>query len=150
MPASYSNWQEKYIPEPNSGCWIWLGAVSKWGYGVVYPCGRIGKQHRAHRLMYELHYGPIPKRLFVCHHCDNGLCVNPNHLFVGTHKDNMQDMVRKKRQCRTNRPAARLTIEQVLAIRASTENRAILAKRYSVGENHISKIRSGRVWRASI
>lgn len=78
---------------PNS-CWIWTGASSK-GYGVFKSKDKTGS---AHRYSYELHKGQIPSGLFVCHHCDNPICVNPAHLFLGTASDNMQDKLKKQRQ----------------------------------------------------
>lgn len=87
---------EKFVmPEPMSGCWLWDGAVNDKGYGQI-GMGR-GSAKYAHRVSYELHKGKIPKGLHICHHCDNPICVNPNYLFAGTRKDNMQDMIMKGR-----------------------------------------------------
>lgn len=83
---------ERAIPEPNSGCYLWEGAVGDTGYGVI---RREGKNYRAHRYMWRLVYGHIPDNILVCHSCDVKSCVNPAHLFLGTHDDNMADMMQK-------------------------------------------------------
>jgi len=91
------------MPEPNSGCWLWCGEVNPKGYGRVTLVlnGRTGRgaarRLMAHRLSYEQHKGPIPAGLLVLHRCDNPPCVNPGHLFVGTARDNLHDMIRKGR-----------------------------------------------------
>lgn len=86
-----------YIPEPNTGCWLWLG-VERNGYGTytVRANGR-KKMHSAHRFAWERVHGPIPKGLFACHRCDTPGCVNPDHIFLGTPRDNFEDMRRKRR-----------------------------------------------------
>ena len=87
-----SGWQDRVIPEPNSGCWLWEGAQTTGGYGLV---GRNGKLVYVHRLAWETTHGPIPKGLDVCHRCDVPACVNVGHLFLGTARDNALDMVTK-------------------------------------------------------
>jgi hypothetical protein len=82
-----------------NGCWEWALYIDKRGYGELkMPGTRVNK--RAHRVAYEARFGDIPKGLFVCHKCDNPKCVNPDHLFVGTHQDNMDDMMKKNRHAR--------------------------------------------------
>lgn len=81
----------------DAGCWNWLGATAA-GYGVI--ATERGRQENAHRFSYRAHVGPIPDGAYVCHRCDNKLCVRPDHLFVGTAKDNMRDAVSKGRQAR--------------------------------------------------
>lgn len=78
------------------GCWSWTGAKDKNGYGTFSPSATTGPL-RAHRFSWEIHRGGIPTGLCVCHHCDNPECTNPEHLFVGTNKDNMEDKTRKGR-----------------------------------------------------
>lgn len=82
--------------EKGPGCWLWTGAKNSRGYGQT-ASGLKGKSKLAHRASYEHFYGPIPDGLYVLHRCDVPHCVNPQHLFVGTAADNMQDAVRKGR-----------------------------------------------------
>ena len=80
------------LVQKGDGCWEWLGGCDSKGYGRVW---RNGRRQGAHRVAYELTHGPIEKGKYACHHCDNKTCVKPDHIFIGTQKDNMQDWTRK-------------------------------------------------------
>lgn len=85
------------IPEPNSGCQLWVGAVSRHGYGCL--TWRM-KRLAAHRAAYECAFGPIPVGMVVCHKCDVPACINPAHLKLGTQRQNIHDMIAKGRHPR--------------------------------------------------
>ena len=126
-------------------CWEWRGCTDRKGYGRIKHGGNIP----AHRVAWELAHGRIPSGLLVCHACDNRLCVNPAHLFLGTIADNNRDMAAKGRAARQRGEAngrARLTRDQVALIRATTGPVGRVAERYGVGETTVRDIRSGRAW----
>lgn len=135
---------ERFMPEPMSGCWLWTGAATK-GYGIITHGGRITK---AHRVSYELHRGPIPPGLFVCHRCDNPGCVNPDHLFLGTIADNNADKMAKGRQrCGEATNLAKLTAAQVLEIRASNLPRLKIAATFGISRSCVQQIRRRSLWK---
>jgi hypothetical protein len=83
--------------ERGPGCWIWVGTCDRRGYGAFYFYERPRRQVAAHRFVWELHHGPIPAGMQVCHACDTPPCCNPDHLWLGTAKDNSDDKIRKGR-----------------------------------------------------
>lgn len=136
-------------PIPFSGCWIWDRGTNGRGYGWLrHP----SLTSTAHRISYQVANNIIlPRHIDVCHSCDIRLCVNPDHLFAGTRKDNMQDCVRKGRlrppKLRGDKcPASKLTSNQVLEIRASSEKYKILAIRYGVTVRTIAGIKTRETW----
>lgn len=136
---------ERYSPEPNSGCWLWTGTISvSGGYGII---SYKGKVFRAHVVSYEACNGPVPQGLCVCHKCDVPSCINPSHLFLGTHKDNMDDRDRKGRTPRGEKSAtSKLTEKQVLLIKKSNDRRLDLAAKFNVTPSNIGAIRRGKSW----
>ncbi len=116
---------EKYfIPEPNTGCWLWTGSLTSTGYGQIGLGSKTDgtrKPHKAHRVAYELYVGKIPHGMGVLHRCDTPLCVNPQHLFLGTQKDNSQDMGRKGRSAVQRHPEI---------VRGEANGRAVLTEPY--------------------
>lgn len=127
-------------------CWPWTASTNQYGYGRLQGAAR-GAKVAAHRLSYEIHKGAAGD-LCVLHHCDNPRCVNPRHLFLGTHADNCEDKVAKGRQPRgEGLPFSRLTEADVRAIRASNEKGRDLAKRYGVAPATITRVRRGHLWR---
>lgn len=129
-------------PEPNSGCWLWDGAWNSEGYGQL---GVMGKRVGAYRVSYEIFRGEIPRGFLVRHKCDVRCCVNPDHLLLGTDKDNMDD-----RSAR-GRAFSKLTNEQVVVIKAElfAAKRGVgarLAQQYGVTPSVISEIRNSIAW----
>ena len=157
--TKYTSDYERFMVKVNKdpcGCWLWAAAQHKSStqkYLVYGAFGYQGKKQTAHRVSWMLHNGPIPNGLYVCHSCDTPLCVNPEHLWLGTHKDNMKDAANKKRTvCNfkplkgTKHPNARLTEKDALEIKHSPLKNVELAKLFKVSTSTISEIKSGRKW----
>jgi len=138
--------EEKHVPEPNPGCWLWKAHINTGGYGVF---GHKGGPKTAHRVSYELHIGEIPDGLCVLHHCDIPNCVNPDHLFLGTQADNMADMYAKGRRPRPvgeAHPGAVLNNAKVINIRTSNKTIKELADKYGVRLGTIYNVLSRVSW----
>jgi len=144
-----SSFESRLIPEPNSGCWLWLG-MRQTGklYGIF--CWK-NKSMKAHRASWEIYKGPIPLGICVCHKCDIPQCVNPDHLFLGPQIDNIRDRHIKGRT-RTaigeRQHLAKLTTEIVLGIRASSGHTLEeLGQKYGVNKTTIGRVLSRQTWR---
>ena len=150
MQTLQERFEDKYIPEPNSGCFLWTASCRPNGYGqFVKDTSKTPprKVDYAHRVSWEIYKGKIPDGLHVLHKCDMPCCVNPDHLFVGTHVENVADAKRKGRMASAKNglhTGVKLTAEQVMEIRNSGDRGFILAKRYGVKQTHICAIRKGR------
>lgn len=135
-------------------CWLWQGATNNHGYGLIKQPLR-SNQLLAHRVSYVIHFGPLPEGVCALHRCDNPPCVNPDHLFDGTKKDNTQDMISKGRNCcpkGEQHPKAKLTTEDVIQIRAFYPKRRYgdvrrMAAIFGVTTRQIHLVATGANWK---
>lgn len=139
---------EKYVIKQD-GCWDWKGITEHTGYAKL----GIRPPIKAHRASWIIHKGEIPKGLVVCHSCDNRKCTNPNHLWIGTHKENIQDRIKKGR-CNTPK-GTQLKVSKINEIEAK-EIKILLKKgltcaeisrQYEVNGKLISRIKNGETWK---
>lgn len=153
---------EKVSLKTDKHCWEWRAAKKKEGYGFFGVGCRWDKTKRkmlAHRVSYEIFVGPIPSGMFVCHHCDNPSCVNPDHLFVGTCQDNLRDMTEKGRRAKPPRPpnllgdlhpSAKLSYPKAKQIRreyfAGGVSQKDLGKKFKVSQTTIWKVVRDKRW----
>ncbi len=138
------------IPRPNKYCIVYLGSLSKDGYGIF---GINKKSYPAHRISYELFVGKIPKNMMVLHKCDNPKCVAPQHLFLGTHLDNMKDMVAKKRNASNKgekHGCSKLLEKDVIKIKKLLDKgikRRIIAEMFKISSATVYDIKYKRSWK---
>ena len=147
----------RYVQPSGEGCWHWQGAVNEQGYGVIGRAGRGTGNVKAHRLAYEIATGLRLRRdQLVCHHCDNPRCVNPAHLFIGTHRDNSHDCWSKGRasppprlQGSKNR-SAKLDeglIPEVFRLRSLGLTTYQIADVFGIGRSAICDVLKRKTWR---
>jgi len=147
IPITTERIEDRVEKIPKAGCWVWMGTTTVRGYGQIISNAR---KHYAHRASYEAFIGPIPEGMNVCHTCDNVYCVNPAHLFLGTQKQNLEDMAKKKRSTwGINNPRAKLDIDDVKNIKhllLTKMSETSIAKQYNVSRQTINNIKNGKVW----
>src|SRR6202035_1883893 len=150
IPLEHRFWNEV---QKSDHCWTWTGPLTSKGYGkIAVKLHGVWSPILVHRLSYELEYGPIPHNLMVCHHCDNPCCVRPDHLFLGTNDDNIQDKLDKGRQTKgTTVPSSKVTEEQVTEIRkryiAGGITKTALAHEYGLGKPAMGDILNRVTWK---
>jgi hypothetical protein len=149
--TALERFEEKYSVS-ESGCWEWEAGLDGKGYGKFGV--ETSKSIFAHRWSYEHFIGPIPEGFFICHKCDNPKCVNPDHLFAGTHQDNMDDMARKGRARSGNvgesHHRAILSASDVRLMRALHRDGASmysLSKRFGIGYTTAKHAIKGKTWK---
>lgn len=129
------------VSKQENGCWLWTAAKNGHGYGS-FRISIKDKNKIAHRYSFELVNGPIPVGMILCHSCDVTSCVNPDHLFLGTHKDNAIDRNKKGR----GKCFRKLTDNDVKIIKSSTISQSKLSKQFGVSRRTIASIQYGETW----
>jgi len=149
VPWKQRLWSRTTVSE--SGCLLWDGSTNACGYGNLTKHPQVGTL--AHRIAWFLAFGPIPEGQCVCHRCDTPACINPIHLFLGSHADNMADMVNKGRAHKMrgeSSPRARLTADQVREIRrlyAKGETQVALSEAFDTPQTNVSRIVRREAWK---
>jgi hypothetical protein len=136
--------------EVSDECWLWKGGKDSDGYGSMRSEVDGVKFDRAHRFSYAYFNGPIAKGLCVCHSCDNPSCVNPEHLFLGTHMDNQRDMIAKGRQNTPfgeQLPQTKLTVDQVVSILKDPRATTLIAFDMRISRSSVRRIKTGVDWK---
>ena len=157
---------EKYVVDAITGCWNWTSTVNGGGYGTIGLGTRSEGKDFAHRVSYRLHCGDIPDGMVVCHKCDNRRCVNPEHLFLGSQQDNLDDAKSKARirvgenwatPARLNgickgeeHGQAKLTevdVRRILQLHAIGLDNTSLARRFGVTRRQVRNIVNRKNWK---
>lgn len=140
--------EKQFIPEPMSGCWLWIGPLFKRGGYACFTCRPAGLQMvRANRLSWKIYCGPVADDEHILHRCDNRICVNPDHLFKGDQIINMRDKVSKDRQDRGEiHGMAKLSEDEAISIIADRRLQRLIAADHGVSVPTVSDIKRGRSW----
>lgn len=137
MPRSFTdrqrvNFESNFMPEPNSGCWLWTGFTTSEGYG---RCNINRAVHNAHRVSFAMNGGTIPNGYLVLHSCDNPCCVNPDHLRIGTDAENAADRSYRRRD------KLKITDDEVVKIRNMPGKYAAIAKQFGISPAYVCRIK---------
>lgn len=132
-----------YEEDQTTGCWNWIKYRDRDGYGNI---AVKSKPMQAHRASYQVFVGPLEPSLFICHTCDNPSCINPDHLYQGTHKQNQKDKQNRQRIVGEKHPYAKLKDTDILKIRNSDLSQEKLGKIYNVTQAHVGRIKRNLNW----
>jgi len=141
--------ESKITKDPKTKCWNWTARKDKDGYPEIQIQHPVRGKFRATRIAYELYKDKKPGKLLVCHTCDNPSCINPDHLFLGTAKDNAQDCIKKGRDNPVrgeDRSQSKLTEKQVLEIRSLKMTNEEVGKIYNIHPGYVSLINTRKRW----
>jgi len=151
MKTLKERFERNFTKGKDNECWIWNGPKNAQGYGMIWDKRA---SHKAHRISYKLYREEIPIGFYVMHICDIPSCVNPFHLFIGTHADNMHDMYVKGRRNHSlcgvkgeNHYRAKLTEKEIIEIRTNALTSKEIQRLFNIKQNHVSKIRLGIIWK---
>lgn len=141
----HERFEEKIFPDPNSGCWLWCASTNKdTGYGQF---NKIGRMKSTHRVSWELYRGEIPAGMHVLHKCNNRVCVNPGHLYLGSNAQNVADMIKAGRVARGERSGrSKLREVDVIEIFFSDGTEEEVSKKYGISAANVGHIRRGTSW----
>lgn len=154
MQPEQSRFLRKVTYDPQTGCWLWVGAKYRFGYGHFRrKINGVWKMYKAHRYSYEFYKGIIPPKLCVLHHCDNSSCVNPDHLYTGTVKDNSDDMKKRNRRKFGRNPLHKLlNMDIVSKIRQYSldfpkTKQIDISNIFGISTAQVSRILNNKIWK---